>query len=96
MTMSLDVKIVNIDVNTNKTTNNPNWDLLHKWEALKARYLKKPASSRKIDKNVIEKNKAKILSGLIEESLVNDDQTLSIGERENAIIKMAITKATIQ
>ena len=65
MTISFEVKMVRMEVNKYKTTNSRYWLPFAFSEALLARYLNRPSSSKKMDIMVIEKNKIKILIGLI-------------------------------
>ena len=61
-----------------------------------AKYLNNPTSSKKMDKIVIEKNKTKILIGLIALLLVQEE-TISLTGQDNVITKSnAPNKAIIQ
>ena len=61
-----------------------------------AKNLNKPTSSKKMDKQVIEKNKIIILIGLIVELVVNSDQTSLIGAKPVAKRIIAPIKAINQ
>ena len=61
-----------------------------------AKNLNKPTSSRKMDKQVIEKNKIIIFIGLIVVLLVNSDQTSLIGAKPVAKRIMAPVRAINQ
>jgi len=63
MMISLEVKIVTSEHVMNSAVNKRIWLLPLFFNTAFARYLKKPVSSKKIDKMVIDKNKTKILIG---------------------------------
>ncbi len=94
--MSLEVKIVRIETVIKRYKNSIVWLLLAFASTFIAIYSKKPASFRKIDIIVIDKNRTRILIGLMEESLVNPSNiSLKLISPDNASVKAPIS-ATIQ
>lgn len=77
MIMSLDVKTVNKEMMKYNPKNNVYWFLENLFANLFAIYLKKPKTSKKIDKNVIDKNNTSILIGLIDVWAVKPFHTVS-------------------
>ena len=65
-------------------------------EAILAKYLNNPSSSKNMEMIVIEKNKTNIFNGLIDALLVNCFPTSWMGAKENAKRIMAPNKAIIQ
>ncbi len=72
-TISLEVNIVSIETMIYKAINNPICFLAVFLKARFAKYLKKPISSKNTDKDVILKNRIKILIGFIDEDDVNSE-----------------------
>lgn len=70
-TISLEVNIVSIETIAYKAINNPNCFFAVFLKARFAKYLKKPISSKNTDKDVILKNRIKILIGFIDDDDVN-------------------------
>ena len=96
MTISFDVNIVNIDTNKYKIKKNVDWLDLALFDACEAKYLKKPTSSKNIDKIVIEINSINIFSGFTLELEVKLFNTLSNDMHWNRIINKAPNKPIIQ
>ena len=96
MIISFDVKIVRIEVKIYKYKNNLNWLAPAFLQTILAICLKKPTSSKNIERIVIDMNKHKILRGLIASSDVKPLITLDNDTREVKIIRSAPTSATTQ
>ena len=96
ITISLDVNTVSMATREYKIKNRESWLDFAFFVASVARYLKKPISSKKTERKVIDTNSTKIFKGLILESFVRPANTSLKEIPPNAMTSNAPTRQTSQ